>query len=34
MDAAHPFPGTNPRLEEAIRESEDHFRRWLGEEKA
>jgi pimeloyl-ACP methyl ester carboxylesterase len=34
MDAAHPFSGTNPRLEEAIGVSEDHFRRWLGEERS
>lgn len=29
MDASHPFPGTNPRLEEAIGRSVAHFeRRW------
>jgi len=32
MDASHPFPGTNPRLEEAIQVSEAHFRNWLRED--
>jgi pimeloyl-ACP methyl ester carboxylesterase len=32
MDASHPFPGTNPRLEEAIRLTVSHFGRHLTEE--
>jgi len=34
MDAVHPFPGTNPRLEQALRRSADHFGRYLAEEDA
>jgi fermentation-respiration switch protein FrsA (DUF1100 family) len=34
MDASHPFPGTNPRLEEAVSRSVAHFRRQLPEEPA
>lgn len=29
MNASHPFPGTNPKLEEAVARSADHFRRHL-----
>jgi pimeloyl-ACP methyl ester carboxylesterase len=32
MDASHPFPGTNPRLEEAVSRSVAHFRSRLAEE--
>ena len=31
MDASHPFPGTNPRLDEAIRLTVSHFGRHLTE---
>jgi pimeloyl-ACP methyl ester carboxylesterase len=34
MDASHPFPGTNPRLEEAIEVTEAHLQRWLGEDNS
>ena len=34
MDASHPFPGTNPKLEEAVSRSVAHFRSRLGEESA
>jgi len=33
MDASHPFPGTNPRLDEAIRRTVSHFESRLAEEK-
>lgn len=34
MDASHPFPGTNPRLQEAVSRSVDHFQSRLAEELA
>jgi pimeloyl-ACP methyl ester carboxylesterase len=34
MDASHPFPGTNPRLEEAVSRTVAHFRSLLTEESA
>lgn len=34
MDASHPFPGTNPRLQEAVSRSVDHFQSRLAEESA
>jgi len=33
MDASHPFPGTNPRLDEAIRRTVSHFERRMTKEK-
>jgi pimeloyl-ACP methyl ester carboxylesterase len=33
MDASHPFPGTNPRLEEAIGRSVAHFERRMAGER-
>ena len=33
MDATHPFPGTNPRLDEAVRRTVSHFERRMTEEK-
>jgi pimeloyl-ACP methyl ester carboxylesterase len=33
MDASHPFPGTNPKLEEAIGRSVAHFERQMAEER-
>lgn len=32
MDASHPFPGTNPRLDEAVRRTVSHFGRHMTEE--
>ena len=32
MDASHPFPGTNPRLDEAVSRSVAHFEAHLAEE--
>jgi pimeloyl-ACP methyl ester carboxylesterase len=32
MDASHPFPGTNPRLEEAVNRSVTHLERRLAQE--
>jgi hypothetical protein len=32
MDASHPFPGTNPRLDEAVSRSVAHFEAHLVEE--
>ena len=34
MDASHPFPGTNPRLEEAVGRSVAHFERRFAEERS
>ncbi len=33
MDASHPFPGTNPRLEEAVSRTAAHFRSLLARER-
>jgi pimeloyl-ACP methyl ester carboxylesterase len=32
MDSSHPFPGPNPRLDEAVRRSAEHFELHLAEE--
>jgi pimeloyl-ACP methyl ester carboxylesterase len=32
MDSSHPFPGANPKLDEAVRRSVEHFERHMAEE--
>ena len=32
MDASHPYPGSNPRLDEAVERTTRHFQRYLAED--